>query len=447
MRVGIIGSGHVGLVAGACLAEIGHQVLCTDQDAAKIDGLRQGVLPIYEPGLDDLVRRNHQRGRLAFSTDLEQAVGDSEILFICVGTPATEAGEANLYYVDKVAGEIGGVLTEPTVIVEKSTVPVNTGVNVRRAIERRCGSGDFEVISNPEFLREGSAVEDFLFPDRIVVGVESERGAEAMRSLYQPIIEQSFEAAARPEGRPDRVPMIVTSVSSAELIKHAANSFLALKISYINALAQICELAGADVEQVAEGLGLDHRIGKAFLRPGAGYGGYCLPKDIAAFHRICRDLGYDFELLHQVMAINRRQKQSVVDKVTQALWVLRDKTIAVLGLAFKPDTDDMRSAPAIDIIRALQRQGARIRAYDPHAMEVARDILRDVTYCADPYEAAADADALVLVTEWDEFRTLDLPRLRETMQTPIVIDGRNVFSPKTMREHGFEYDCVGRPHA
>jgi len=445
MNVGIIGSGHVGLVAGACLAEVGHRVLCADSDERKIELLSRDIVPIYEPGLEALLVRNRAAGRLAYTLSLEETVRGSDVLFICVGTPTTETGEANLYYVDKVAGEVGALLAEPKIVVEKSTVPVRTGACVRRAIERSSGTSDFEVVSNPEFLREGSAVEDFLFPDRIVVGVESERGAAAMRQLYQPIVDQSFELARTREPRLERVPMIVTSVSSAELIKHAANSFLALKISYINALASVCELAGADVAEVAEGLGLDRRIGKQFLKAGAGYGGYCLPKDVAAFYQICREMGYEFGLLKEVMEINRRQKASIVEKVVKALWLVRDKTIGILGLAFKPDTDDMREAPAIDVVRALQAQGARIRAYDPHAMETARSILTDVTYCASPYEAAEGCHALVLMTEWEEFADLDLPRLRDAMRLPVVVDGRNVLCPKTMRELGFEYQGVGRP--
>jgi len=445
MKVGIIGSGHVGLVAGACLAEIGHSLLCTDSDEAKIRQLTAGTVPIYEPGLEDLVHRNAAAGRLGFTSSLAETVRATDILFICVGTPTSETGEANLYYVDSVATEIGALLTSPKIIVDKSTVPVRTGANVRRAVERSSGRSDFEVVSNPEFLREGSAVEDFLFPDRIVVGVESERGAAAMRELYRPIVEQSFELARRRVPRLPSVPLIVTTVSSAELIKHAANSFLALKISYINALASVCELAGADVEEVAEGLGLDRRIGKAFLKAGAGYGGYCLPKDIAAFHQICRELGYDFRLLREVMEINRTAKQRIVQKVADALWVLRGKTIAVLGLAFKPNTDDMRAAPSIDIIRALQEQGALIRAYDPHAMETAKAHLSDVTYCRSPYEAAEGAHALVLLTEWEEFRDLDLERLRRAMRLPVAVDGRNALDPERMREAGFDYECVGRP--
>lgn len=445
MKVGIIGSGHVGLVAGACLAEIGHGVVCSDIDERKIELLRKGISPFYEPGLDELVVRNHDAGRLSFTTAMPPAVDDAQVVFICVGTPTTETGEANLCYVDRVAGEVGSLLSGWKVVVEKSTVPVRTGVNVRRAIERASGTADFEVVSNPEFLREGSAVEDFLFPDRIVVGVETGRGAAAMRELYRPIMEQSFDRALTHEPRLASVPMIVTNVHSAELIKHAANSFLALKISYINALANVCELAGADVEEVAEGLGLDRRIGKAFLHAGAGYGGYCLPKDIEAFYQICRELGYDFRLLRDVIEINDRQKRQIVQRVVDALWVLRGKTVAVLGLAFKPETDDMRAAPSIDIIRALQEQGAHIQAYDPHATETARRVLPDITYCADPYEAATGADALVLMTEWDEFRGLDLPRLRDAMRLPVVIDGRNVFHPGTMSELGFEYTCVGRP--
>jgi UDPglucose 6-dehydrogenase len=444
MDVAIIGSGHVGLVAGGCLAEIGHQVLCVDSDTRKIEMLESGVSPIYEPGLDELLERNHAAGRLAYTTSLEDAVRGSQVVFICVGTPATESGEANLYYVDKVAGEIGALLAEPKTIVEKSTVPVRTGACVRRAIERTSGTTDFDVVSNPEFLREGSAVHDFFFPDRIVVGVESDRAAAVMSELYQPIIDQSFALARQREPRLAHAPMIVTSVSSAELIKHAANSFLALKISYINALSRVCELAGADVEEVAEGLGLDRRIGKQFLKAGAGYGGYCLPKDVAAFHQICRELGYDFGLLQEVIRINDAQKRSIVEKLGKALWLLRDKTVAVLGLSFKPDTDDMRESPAIDVIRSLQAQGAQVRAYDPHAMDVARTVLPDIAYCDDAYDAATGAHGLVVMTEWAEFGELDLARLKAALRLPVIVDGRNVFDPRTMRDLGFEYYSVGR---
>ena len=444
MKVGIIGSGHVGLVAGACLAEVGHEVLCTDSDEAKLRQLSAGVVPIYEPGLEKLILRNRAAGRIAFTSSLAKAVQDCDVLFICVGTPTSETGEANLYFIDKVAGEVGALLKEPKVIVEKSTVPVRTGASVRRALERTSGRTDFDVVSNPEFLREGTAVEDFLFPDRIVIGVESARGEAIMRDLYRPIVEQSFEMAASHQPRLSRVPMIVTSVSSAELIKHAANSFLALKISYANALAAVCDLTGADIEEVAEGLGLDRRIGPAFLKAGAGYGGYCLPKDILAFHQICRELGYDFQLLKDVMEVNRAAKMRIVEKVTRALWVLRGKTIAVLGLAFKANTDDMRDAPSIDIIRALQEQGAEIRAYDPHAMDAAKNCLSGITFCSSAYEAAEGSHAVVLLTEWDEFRSLDLARLRKAMKWPIVIDGRNVFSPERMQELGFEYHSIGR---
>jgi len=445
MNIAIIGSGHVGLVAGGCLAEIGHQVLCMDTDARKIEMLERGVSPIYEPGLDALLQRNCASGRLAYTTSLEDAVRQSQVIFICVGTPTTESGEANLYYVDKVAGQVGALLTGPTVIVEKSTVPVRTGACVRRAIERASGTADFDVVSNPEFLREGSAVDDFFYPDRIVVGVESDRAETIMRELYQPIIDQSFDLALQRQPRLDHAPMLVTSVSSAELIKHAANTFLALKISYINALSRVCDLAGADVEEVAEGLGLDSRIGKRFLKAGAGYGGYCFPKDVAAFYQIARELGYDFGLLQEVIRINDEQKRSIVEKLTQALWLLRDKTVAVLGLSFKPDTDDMRDAPAIDVIRALESQGAHVRAYDPHAMDVAKSILTDIAYCEDAYDAVDGAHALVVMTEWKEFADLDLPKLKAALRLPIVVDGRNIFDPARMAELGFEYYSIGRP--
>ena len=430
-RVGIIGVGYVGLVTGTCLAEVGHDVYGIDSNTEKIEMLKRGEVPIYEPGLNELIKKNMAEGRLSFGTDTAECVKRADIIFICVNTPPKENGQADLRYVELAARNIAQALDGYKIIVDKSTVPVHTGEKVTETIKRTNKEHlDFDVVSNPEFLREGSAIEDAMHPDRIVIGVTSERAAEAMRELYEP-----FDA-----------PIIVTDIKSAEIIKHACNSFLAMKISFINSVAAICELAGANIDEVVQGMSLDARIGGQFLRAGIGYGGSCFPKDVAAFIHISKELGYEFDLLKAVQHINTEQRQRFVKKIEETLWVVGGKTIGVLGLAFKPDTDDMRNAPSIDIIRALHKEGAHVRAYDPAAMPNAKTLLEDVevTFCADAYEAADGADALVIVTEWNEFKQLDLERVRTLLAQPIIIDGRNVFDPARMEEIGFIYKSVGR---
>ncbi len=426
----MIGTGYVGLTSGACLAKIGHQVICVDNDREKIELLNKGRVPIYEPGLNEIIDECVNARRLSFTTDIKTAVRESEVCFIAVGTPPLETGEPDLTYVENVAREIAESMDGYRLIVEKSTVPVQTGKWIRKTIERYQGkSVPFDVASNPEFLREGSAVTDFLSPDRIVIGVENERAAEIMLKVYQGI----------------KAPVIVTDLASAELIKHASNAFLAMKISFINALSFICEAAGADVSQVAEGMGLDKRIGRSFLDAGVGYGGFCFPKDLRAFIRIAEELGYDFRLLIEVERINEEAKQRFVKKIRQALWNLRDKNIGVLGLSFKPNTDDIRFAPAIDIIRMLLADGARIRAYDPKAMPKARRVLpEEVVFCNNAEEVATDADLLAIITEWDEFKRLDFARIKEKMRVPIVCDGRNIYDRKELEKLGFTYIGVGR---
>jgi len=425
----VVGAGHVGLVVSACLAELGNKLVCVDDDISKIDGLRKGALPFYEPGLEELVHRNMERGNLSFTASVEAGTESSEVIFLAVGTPQKPNGEANLTGIEDVCRRVATAMDKYKLIVEKSTVPVKTGRWIARTIRLNNPRDiEFDVASNPEFLREGSAIQDFTKPDRIVIGVENERAADAMTELYEPL----------------NAPILVTNIETAELIKHACNSFLALRISYINAVANICERVGADVMEVAEGMGYDSRIGREYLNAGAGYGGYCFPKDVSAFVRVAEEAGYDFELLKVVQEINRFQRQEIVRKARDALRNLRDKTIGVLGLSFKPNTDDMREAPSIDIIGQLQEEGARIRAYDPQAMRNASKILRSVQLCHDPYEAARDSDALVLITEWEEFKTLDLPRIKRQLKQPVVIDGRNVFDPARMRALGFSYEGVGR---
>jgi len=429
MKVCMIGTGYVGLVSGTCFAEIGHDVICVDNDQKKIDILKKGGVPIYEPGLKEMINRNVAAGRLRFTTSIREGVENSLFLFIAVGTPPKEDGEPDLTSVEKVAEEIGAAMTEYKIIIEKSTVPVRTGEWVRTVIERFSRKvKKFDVASNPEFLREGSAINDFLSPDRIVLGVESKEAEEKLLELYEPI----------------DAPKIVTDLASAELIKHASNAFLSTKISFINAISIICEKSGADVLKVAEGVGLDKRIGRAFLNAGVGFGGFCFPKDLKAFISIAAKLGYDFNLLKEVDRINNEQMLRVVTKLEEVLWNLKDKEIGVLGLAFKPNTDDMRFAPSITIIRELQKHGAKIRGYDPVAMERARTVMPDIRYCSDAYEVAKDADAIVLVTEWDEFRKLDLERVKNAMRQPVFLDGRNVFEPEEMKKRGFIYTGIGR---
>jgi UDPglucose 6-dehydrogenase len=429
-RVGIVGVGYVGLVTGTCLAEVGHEVYGVDSNADKIAMLHRGEVPIYEPGLGELIAKNMANGRLTFGTETAECVRRADIIFICVNTPPKPNGQADLRYVELAARTIAQAMDSYKILVDKSTVPVHTGEKVRETVKRHHEQDlEFDIVSNPEFLREGSAVADAMHPDRIVVGVTSERAAQAMRELYEP-----FGA-----------PIIVTDIESAEIIKHACNSFLAMKISFINSIAAICEAAGANVDKVVEGMSLDARIGGRFLHAGIGYGGSCFPKDVSAFIHISDELGYDFEILKAVEQVNAEQRRRFVKKIEETLWVVGEKTIGVLGLAFKPNTDDMRNAPSIDIIRALQKEGATIRAYDPVAVENAREILdENVQFCADPYEVADGADALVIVTEWDEFRELDLERIRGLLAQPIIIDGRNIFDPARMAELGFTYKSIGR---
>lgn len=428
-KICIIGSGYVGLVTGTCFAEVGHHVICVDNNQDKVKMLQAGKIPIYEPGLEELIKKNVKEGRLTFTSQIEKGVDESNIIFIAVPTPPQPDGRVDLRFIEGVAREIASVMKSYKIIVDKSTVPVKTGEKVAETISRYNKTKvDFDVVSNPEFLREGSAVPDLMKPDRIVIGVTHERPVKAMKAVYEPF----------------KAPIMVTDINSAELIKHAANSFLALKISYINALSVICEAAGANVEQVADGMGSDKRIGRAFLNAGIGYGGSCFPKDLSAFIHISEQLGYEFNLLKEVERINALQKQKFVKKIHDTLWILRDKTIGCLGLAFKPNTDDVRSSAAIEIIHALQKEGARIRTYDPKAMEKARELLKDVEYCKDPYETATGAEALVVLTEWDEFKALDLNRLKELMVNPIIIDGRNIFDPRAVEAEGFIYKSIGR---
>jgi UDPglucose 6-dehydrogenase len=444
MRVGVIGTGYVGLVTATCLAEAGHHLICVDSDPRKIQTLREGRVPIYEPGLAEILARNIAAGRIRFTESTLEGTRESEMLFIAVGTPGRDDGTADLSAIEAVAREVAASMTPdaaPKIIVEKSTVPVNTGERVKRAIQRGNRSGAaFHVVSNPEFLREGSAISDFFRPDRIVIGVDNEYAENAMRRLYAPILEGRF---FDPPG--SRQPaLLVTDIASAELIKHASNSFLALKISFINAISVICEMTGGNIEHVAQGMGLDQRIGPQFLRAGLGYGGSCFPKDVAAFRQIAREIGVDFGILKEVMEVNAEQRKRFLRKIEEALWVVKGKTVAVLGLAFKPHTDDIREAPSLDILHWLDKHGARIRAFDPVAEENVRKLFPDVVYCATPYEAAEKADILLVVTEWDEFRDLDLARLRETMTHPIIVDGRNIFAPERVAAAGFEYYSVGR---
>ncbi|HID32309.1 MAG TPA: UDP-glucose/GDP-mannose dehydrogenase family protein, partial [bacterium (Candidatus Stahlbacteria)] len=407
-----MGAGYVGLVSGTCFSEIGHEVICVDSDEEKIKLLKDGGIPIYEPTLEELVKRNVEKGRLSFTTSIEEGVKRSLAIFIAVGTPPREDGEPDLSSVEIVCQEIGRAMDDYRLIIEKSTVPVQTGRWVKTTISRFNKKGvDFDVASNPEFLREGSAVKDFLEPDRIVIGVESERSRRLMLEIYEPIDAQK----------------IVTDIESAELIKHASNSFLAMKISFINAISIICEKSGADVLMVAEGMGTDQRIGREFLKAGVGFGGFCFPKDLRAFIGIARRLGYDFRLLEEVERINLMQQDRVIEKLKGVLWNLNGKTIGLLGLAFKPNTDDMRFAPSIRISELLQKEGAKVKGYDPVAMDNAKKVIPSIQFENDPYGVARDADGLVLVTEWDMFTKLDFKKIKEMMRQGVIIDGRNLW--------------------
>jgi len=450
MRIAVVGSGYVGLVAGACFADIGHDVILVDNDKQKLAALNAGQVPIHEKFLPELLAR-HRGHRLMFSDDLKEAARVSSAIFVAVGTPPTESGEADLSYVESVAREISGGIEDYKVIVEKSTVPVYTSEWIRKIILRNGVDPElFDIASNPEFLREGTAVTDFLFPDRVVIGCDSPRSAGVLREIYASLMDGSYYERRDSIPRPDRATIpaqiIITSTKSAELIKHASNAFLAMKISFINAVASVCESVGADVNQVVHGIGTDSRIGARFLNPGIGYGGSCFPKDVMAFRSVARDSGYDFRLLDEVMRINEDQRQRFLRKVHTALWTLRGKNLAVLGLAFKGGTDDIRESPALFLVQALLLEGSKIRAYDPAAMDRAREILGPrIEFASSPYDAARDADALLILTEWEEFANLDLEHLRGELKYPIVIDGRNLYDPDVMADQGFTYYSVGRP--
>jgi len=433
VKIAVIGTGYVGLVTAVCLAELGHDVVGTDVVADKIDKASQGTPHIYEPGLEELLKKNLKKGNLIFIHDLDDTIRSSDVLFVCVNTPQRKDGSADMAYVEGVSRRIAGNMNDYKVVVEKSTVPVKTSMWIKRSIDlHKKKKVEFDVASNPEFLREGMAVSDFLNPDRIVIGVESERARDILVKIY--------------ERYKDRI--LVTNIDTAELIKHASNSFLALKISYINLISELCEKTDADVEQVAEGMGMDPRIGGHFLRAGLGYGGSCFPKDIRALTKIGEDLGVKFELLKEADKINLRRIDIFVDKIKKALWILKDKTIAVLGLSFKPETDDIREAPSLKVISRLLEEGALLRLYDPQAMKNVKEVVPEqppqVYYAKSAYDAVEKANALLIVTEWSEFGELDLKKIKGLMDNPIIIDGRNIYEPAKMRELGFEYYSVGR---
>ncbi|MSU62466.1 MAG: UDP-glucose/GDP-mannose dehydrogenase family protein [Pedosphaera sp.] len=431
MKLAVIGTGYVGLVTGTCFAEVGHDVMCVDCDARKVETLQKGGIPIYEPGLEELVQKNVAAGRLRFTTSTRDGVENADVVFIAVPTPPQPDGSVDLSFMEGVARDIAAVMTSYKIVVDKSTVPVKTGEKVAETIRRYCKAKvEFDVVSNPEFLREGSAVSDFLKPDRVVIGVRTQRPVAAMKELYAP-----FNA-----------PLVVTDINSAELIKHAANSFLALKISYINAISVICEASGANVQEVASGIGMDARIGRQFLDASLGFGGSCFPKDLSAFVKIAEQLGYDFGLLKEVQRINDQQMDRFFKKILETIWVLKDKKIGVLGLAFKQNTDDVRMSPAIDLCLRLLKEGALLRVYDPKAMDKARTVLpsNGVTYIDDMNAVAEGCDALIVATEWNQFKSLDLDRVRKAMTHPILFDGRNLFDPREMEQLGFIYKSIGR---
>ncbi|HXW61280.1 MAG TPA: UDP-glucose/GDP-mannose dehydrogenase family protein [Candidatus Acidoferrales bacterium] len=449
MRISVMGTGYVGLVTGACLAEIGHEVVCTDSDTEKIKTLELGGIPIYEPGLEQVISKARQLNRLSFRASPADAVRTGEAIFICVGTPPLPNGDADLSAIDHVARVIATESTSPKLVVEKSTVPARTGQELKRALSvyGRKSRVSFHVASNPEFLREGTAVGDFLHPDRIVVGVESEPAERQLKEIYQPVLDRNFNCPVHVNACPNgpAPEWLVTTINSAELIKHASNSFLALKISYANMVADLAEKLGADIGEVVRAMGLDPRIGRSFLSAGLGFGGFCLPKDLQAFVHLAERSGVDFGMLREVEKINKRRIDRCIEKLRSALWVVRGKQVGVLGLAFKPNTDDIRFAPAIDLVNQLLCEGARVRAYDPEAMEKSRATLPQIEYAKSAYDAATDAEALLIATEWDEFRKLDWARVRDVMARPLIIDGRNLLSPTEIRSLGFEYRSFGRP--
>ena len=429
MKLTLIGTGYVGLVTGTCFAEAGHEVICVDRDAEKVKLLQGGGMPIYEPGLEELVKKNVAAGRLRFTNSTQEGVECSDVIFIAVPTPAQPDGSVDLSFIEAVSREIAGAMTAYKIVVDKSTVPVRTGEQVAETIKRYCKSKvDFDVVSNPEFLREGFAVDDFMKPDRVVIGVASQRPVQAMKDVYAPY----------------HAPIIVTDINSAELIKHAANSFLALKISYINAISVICEMSGANVQEVANGMGMDARIGRKFLDASLGFGGSCFPKDLSAFITISERMGYHFDLLKEVQRINVLQMDRFVKKIIDTLWVLKGKTLGVLGLAFKQNTDDVRMSPAIELCQRLQKEGAALRVHDPQAMEKARAVLKDVTYVDDMNDVALGCDALIVATEWPEFKKLDLEKARKSLTHPILFDGRNLLDVEEMERLGFLYKSIGR---
>ncbi len=432
MRICMIGTGYVGLVTGTCFAELGNDVTCVDNVKEKIDRLNRGELPIYEPGLDVMVATNVKENRLTFTTDLKQAVEDALVIFIAVGTPQAEDGSADMRYVEAVTKDIAKYMNEYKVVVNKSTVPVGAGKWIKKLIqENQARPLHFSVASNPEFLREGSAIEDFMRPNRVVIGTEDPEAAAIMRDLYKPLF--LIET-----------PIVMTNLASAELTKYASNAFLATKISFINEVATICERVGADVHDVAKGMGLDQRIGTKFLHAGPGYGGSCFPKDTRALVSIAKKCEYEFKIVDAAVKVNDEQRQRMLEKIKQTLGNMKGKTVAVLGLAFKPNTDDMREAPSIDIIAGMQKEGAHIKAYDPIAMHEAKKFIQNVEFVDDTYSTVTGADALVLITEWNQFRSLDLDKVKRLLKTPIVIDLRNIYEPLKMREHGFTYVSVGR---
>ena len=445
----MIGTGYVGLVTGACLAEIGHDVVCTDSDASKIQILESGGIPIYEPGLEKIIPKARKDGRLKFCANPADAVAAGDAIFICVGTPPLPNGDADLSAIDLVARMVATEARSPKLVVEKSTVPARTGQELKRALSvyGRKTNVKFSVASNPEFLREGTAVGDFLHPDRIVVGVDDEMTERQLQEIYRPVLERKFACPVH-DGKCPAGPApgwLVTTINSAELIKHASNSFLALKISYANMVADLAERLGADIGEVVRAMGLDPRIGTSFLSAGLGFGGFCLPKDLQAFVHLAERSGVDFTMLREAERINKGRIDRFFEKLRSALWVVRGKQVGVLGLAFKPNTDDIRFAPAIDLVQRLLAEGAKVRAYDPEAMDRARAVLPQIDYAKSPYEAAEDAEALLIATEWDEFRKLDWDRIRGAMARPLIVDGRNLLSPREMKSQGFEYRSFGRP--
>ena len=448
MRLAVVGCGYVGLVTGACLAEAGHEVICTDIDEKRIAQLQAGGVPIYEQHLDQILESARRAGKISYTSNAGEAIRSGEAIFICVGTPPKENGEADLTAIDHVARQIATEARTPKLVIEKSTVPARTGLELRRALTAysRNSGLTFRVVSNPEFLREGTAVSDFFHPDRIVIGVEDEASARDMREIYRPILERSFRCPVHngtcPPG--NAVDLLVTTINSAELIKHASNSFLALKISYANVIADLCEKIGADVEEVTHAMGLDPRIGGQFLRAGLGFGGFCFPKDLQAFVHLAGTVGVDFDILKAAERVNKQRIERFFEKVRRALWVVKGKRVAVLGLAFKANTDDTRFSPALEVVKELLRQGAQVQATDPEAISGAKALFPAASYHEDPYEALRDAEVGLICTEWDVYRDLDWERAGKLMARRLVVDGRNLCSPRRMRELGFEYHSFGR---